>query len=136
MAAVYSDVILSSGSWDCETCGHNPAEWTRRGRCTGPIANGVEQLLVTIRRKGGEQTIPHAYPVEFDQCPAGLLRADLHPTEVTVAGLVTQAVRAEVKRRWPDVPAKLWELAVYCEDMQTLRKNALEHAYMHPDGDG
>lgn len=128
-AAVYSDVILSSGQWDCETCSHNPAEWARRGKCIGPVANGVEELPITILRKGQEVSTAEAYPAEFVQCPRGLLRADLFPHEVTIAALATQAVRAEVKHRWPDVPAKLWSLAIYCEDLQTQRKHALESAY-------
>jgi hypothetical protein len=136
MAAVYADVILSGGSWDCEACGHSDAEWTRRGRCTAPIKDGVEQLPVVIQEKGHDRTTVHVYPAEFDQCPRALLRDDVYPEETAIAGLVTQAVRANVTSRWPDVPARLWSLAVLCDDAQKMRQNACLHATSNPDGVG
>ena len=124
MAAVYSDVILKGGAWDCETCGHSSSEWTRRGRCTGPIVGGVEQLPIMIRKEKIEVTSTRAYPAEFDQCPRALIRADIYPAEVSTAALVSQAVHAEMKRHWPEVPARLWELMLLLEGERERRESA------------
>jgi hypothetical protein len=128
MAAVYSDVITGGGSWDCETCGLMPDEWERRGRCVRLFSDAPEQLPVVVKRKGHDVSTRKAYPAKFDQCPRSLLRRDLYPAEVSTAVLVSQAAHAEVKRRWPDVPARLWELAVLWEEVQLARIAAYEDA--------
>lgn len=128
MAAVYSDVIQSGGAWDCATCGQHPDEWQRRGKCTGPIEGGVEQLPIVVRVKGHDTVSAKAYPVEFDQCPRALLRPDVYPAEVSTAALVSQAVHAEMKRHWPEVPARLWELMLLMEGARGARESAYSAA--------
>lgn len=128
MAAVYSDVIVGGGAWDCETCGQSSEEWKRRGRCTGKFADGEECLPVVVKKKGHDVSTPKEYPATFDQCPRGLLRRDVYPAETSAAVLVSQAAHAEVKHRWPDVPARLWELVVLWEQAQQARVSAYQDA--------
>jgi hypothetical protein len=137
MAAVFSDVITGSGRWDCEACSQYPKEWDRRGRCVGPIADGPEGLLVTIRRrpKGASeyasQETGKAYPdLEFDQCPRALLRPEVFPAEVAAAHIVSQAVHAEVHKRWPELPGRLWQLVSQWNVLRLRREGAEREAYL------
>lgn len=130
-AAVYSDVIAGGGAWDCETCGRDPEEWTRRGRCTGPLADGgLAELPIVIKRKGREQSTSAAYPIMFDTCPRGLLRRDIYPAENSATVIVSQAAYAEATKRWPDLPARLWELVVLWNTTRDARLSAYQNAQM------
>jgi elongation factor P hydroxylase len=65
---------------------------------------GTVQLRVIV--PGVETTA--VYPEEFATCPMGLLRGDLRPDEVAFALQVSHAAAADVDKRWPDVPARLY----------------------------
>lgn len=113
-AAVYAREILgdgtpdSPGQYDCAACSRDPQLWDRRGRCVGPVPERDSLLSLRIERRGAPQGSD--YGERFDTCPRGLLRADLRPREVAVAQVVSQAAAADVDKRWPDVPARLYGL--------------------------
>lgn len=114
---------------DCQDCARNAAIWQSKGRCVAPLPYGAESIPISWRdSKGVEHTAPEAYPVEFDVCPRGLLRVDLHPDETGVAEIVDQAAYADTKRRWPEVPARLWELLVVRENAVTRKQSAYQEA--------
>lgn len=109
--------------YDCAQCHASTHEWTRLGRCTGPLPDGgVVKLRVDLPDKAGAGE----YPEEFATCPMGLLRADLDPEAHQVAVLVSQAAAAEVDKRWPDVPAKLYGLLREWREAEAGRMTA-EH---------
>ena len=96
--------------YDCAACEASTHEWTLRGRCTGPVLDvggrSGKAVLAIIQdgKTDGE------FPDSWETCPRALLRPDLHPDEVAVSTLVSHAAAAEVDKRWPDVPAKLYGL--------------------------
>lgn len=51
-----------------------------------------------------------AYPEKFTTCPMGLLRADLRPDAVAVATIALHAAAADMDKRYPDVPARIFAL--------------------------
>lgn len=121
---MYSREIAAQ--YDCKACEASTSEWDRLGRCTGPIPDGVVQLRVEL--DGVSSTA--VYPEEFATCPMGLLRGDLRPDEVSVAGIVSHAAAAEVDKRWPDVPAKLYALIREWRDAEVGRMRAEHEARM------
>lgn len=114
------------GQYDCGVCEASDVEWDKRGRCLGPVPDdGALPLRVDVRdhRAGGALvTTSREYPARFSTCPRALLRPDLLPDRGALAQVVAQAAAAEVDRRWPDVPAKVWAL------VQVQRRAQLERA--------
>ncbi len=118
---MYSREIAAQ--YDCTDCARSAWEWGRRGHCTGPLPDeGMEQLRVDM----DEATGTDVYPEEFRSCPRGMLRGDLLRDAVSVATLVSHAAAAEVDKRWPDVPARLYALLREWRDAEAGRMRA-EH---------
>lgn len=89
--------------------------------------DGVVQLRVVL---DGVEDSTAAYPEEFATCPRGLLRGDLRPDDVAVATLVSHAAAADVDKRWPDVPAKLYALLREWRDAEVGKQRAEHEARM------
>ena len=117
--------------YDCADCARSQSEWDRRGRCLAPIPGGEEQLRIEVAdSKGGWRTTSKAYPVAFSTCPRGLTRSDLNPDGCAVAAIVSQASHADVKHRWPDIPARLWSLTVHYDGELAEKRGAYQEAAM------
>ena len=109
--------------YDCRECHASAYEWAQRGHCTEARPDGGSvQLRIDVDGKTGTD----AYPEMFETCPKGLLRADLHSDEVTIAAIVSSAAAAEVEKRWPDVPARLYALLREWREAEGARMTA-EH---------
>lgn len=125
IAAVYRDEIVAR--YDCEDCRRSAMEWTRLGRCTGPLPDDQQATLpIMLRDKHGlEAASGKEFPARFDTCPRGLLRHDLdRDGELLAARVVSQAVVAEIHERWPDVPARLYRLAQLWRQTADERREA------------
>lgn len=117
MAAVYSREI--GEQYDCGDCARAPSLWEERGRCVGPLPEGVRGLSLRM----DSDVYGHAdYPVEFTTCPRGLLRADLRPVEAATAVIVSHAAAAELDKRYPDVPGRIYDL------VQVMRRTEAERS--------
>jgi hypothetical protein len=119
------------GQYDCAACAASDDEWRARGRCVGARPDGgVAALRVDVRdlRAGALVTTAREYPARFETCPRALLRPDLLPDRGALAQLVAQATAAEIDRRWPDIPAKLWSLIQTQRRAQVSRLEAQREA--------
>ncbi len=126
-AAVYAREIREQ--FDCGQCAANGAEWERLGKCLGPILENGEPAAVALRMDH-ERYGTAEYPETFETCPMGLLRADLRPREVAIAGLVSHAAAADVDKRWPDLPARLSSLVVRWRVTESQKLRAEHEASM------
>lgn len=123
---MYSREIESQ--YDCGLCHASGYKWAERGKCINTRPDGgVVPLRVDLDGDGSGTAV---YPEEFATCPKGLLRGDMRPDETAVAILVSHAAAAEVEKRWPDVPARLYSLLREWRDAEGGRMRAEHEARM------
>lgn len=122
--------------YDCSHCAQVPEMLAQRGCCVGP-AEGPLAVPVWARDRDGElrktsdlfsDPSMRDEPLTFATCPRGLVRHDINPDGFATAVLVAHASHAEVRRSWPDVPAKLWDLVSTMERARDLRDNSIQRA--------
>lgn len=126
-ALVYSAEI--EREYECTACAENPDVYASRGRCTG-APEGPMPLPVWVRDKDGHERKHNSFfeVEDFGVCPRALTRHDLNGDGMTTAVVVLHASQANVRSRWPDVPAKLMQLVGTLERAKDLRDLAIIRA--------
>jgi hypothetical protein len=126
-ALVYSAEIRAE--YDCSVCAANPEAWAALGKCTGAVP---EPLVVPVWARDKDGTLTKCTEffedVEFRSCPRAFIREDLNPDGMRTAVIALHASQAEIRRQWPDVPAKLWQLVGLLEAASDVRRETIFRA--------
>lgn len=113
----------------CEECAEDQALYEQRGRCVGQMPSPLP-LPVWVRDSEGHAVLSTRYfdDLLFETCPRGLLRSDLNGDALAAVGVALRAEKGEIRRRWPDVPGRLWQLAHAAESARAQRDLAIQRA--------
>ncbi len=130
-AAVHAAEIAEQ--FRCEDCARDASLFDRRGRCTGDVPGGLLVTTFDVYDYKAKASRRETYPGPdndgrgWAQCPMGWMREDLRP-EARIARIVTHAVAADVDKRWPDVPNRLYQLVLKHRNADAAKDKARHEA--------